>query len=78
MCMGAMIHARIERLVFGAHDPKGGAVSNMLPVFTSGRINHSFEIVGGIREAECVEVLRTFFETRRAVSMTRRSNSRRM
>jgi tRNA(adenine34) deaminase len=64
MCMGAMIHARIKRLVFGAHEPKTGA-SRMLPVLTPSQVNHTFEILGGVREAECAEILRTFFDVRR-------------
>lgn len=64
MCMGAMIHARIKRLVFGAHDPKGGAAS-MFSVLEPGRTNHSIEVMGGIRESECSEILRSFFKARR-------------
>jgi tRNA(adenine34) deaminase len=66
MCAGAMIHARIERLVFGATDPKGGAVGSVFDLLPpDGRFNHRFDCVGGVLEAECSTLLRTFFKQRR-------------
>lgn len=66
MCAGAIIHARVNRVVFGAHDPKGGAagsVFNLLP--PDGRFNHRVECAGGLLEQECAELLQTFFKARR-------------
>jgi tRNA(adenine34) deaminase len=65
MCVGAMIHARIKRLVFGAYDPKSGAAGSVFSVLQSDLINHRIEMTGGIRERECTELLRSFFRARR-------------
>ena len=65
MCVGAMIHARVERLVFGAFDPKTGAAGSAFNLLTDGRHNHRIAVVGGILEAECAETLRAFFRARR-------------
>jgi tRNA(adenine34) deaminase len=65
MCAGAMIHARIDRLVFGAYDPKAGAVSSVYDVLTVPRLNHSLACEGGVLEQECSELLRSFFRKRR-------------
>ena len=65
MCMGAMIHARIERLVFGAYDPKSGAACSLYEVGTDGRLNHDLVIEGGLLEQECSELLRSFFRKKR-------------
>ena len=61
MCAGALVLARIERLVFGAYDPKAGAVASLFDVVRDPRLNHRVDVRGGILEAECGEVLRTFF-----------------
>lgn len=61
MCAGAMVLARLERLVFGAFDPKAGAVASLWDVVRDPRLNHRLEVVGGIAEQECAEVLRSFF-----------------
>jgi len=61
MCAGALVLARIERLVFGAYDPKAGAVSSLFDVVRDPRLNHRVDVRGGILEAECGEVLRAFF-----------------
>jgi len=66
MCAGAIIHARIKRVVFGAHDPKSGAsgsVFNLLP--SDNRFNHRTECEGGVLEQVCAEQLRAFFKLRR-------------
>lgn len=65
MCAGAMIHARIERLVFGAFDPKAGAVGSVLSVLNHPQLNHRIEVGGGILADECGDLLRRFFQTRR-------------
>jgi tRNA(adenine34) deaminase len=61
MCAGALVLARIQRLVFGAYDPKAGAVSSLFDVVRDPRLNHRVDVRGGILEAECGEVLRAFF-----------------
>ncbi|MGZ5555706.1 MAG: tRNA adenosine(34) deaminase TadA [Candidatus Aminicenantales bacterium] len=64
MCLGAVVQARIRRLVFGAADPKSGAVSSVME-FPFARLNHRPEILGGVLAAECASILRGFFRTRR-------------
>jgi tRNA(adenine34) deaminase len=64
MCAGALVLARVARLVFGAYDPKAGAVASLFDVVRDARLNHRVDVRGGIREAECGELLRTFFATR--------------
>lgn len=61
MCAGALVLARIERLVFGAYDPKAGAVASLFDVVRDPRLNHRVDVRGGILEAECGETLRAFF-----------------
>ncbi len=65
MCAGALVAARIERLVFGAFDPKAGAVSSLWDVVRDPRLNHRVEVIGGIAETECGQLLRDFFDSRR-------------
>ena len=65
MCVGAMLHARISRLVFGAYDPKAGAAGSVLDLCADRRMNHRIEVNGGLMEGEAVELLREFFESRR-------------
>lgn len=65
MCIGAIIHARIDRLVYGATDPKTGAVTSLYPIGTDRRFNHTLEITSGVMEHECGELLRQFFKARR-------------
>ena len=66
MCMGAIIHARIQRLVFGALDPKTGAARSRYTIGVDGLLNHQLEIAGGVLETECSQVLKDFFKERRA------------
>jgi tRNA(adenine34) deaminase len=68
MCMGAMIHARIERLVYGAADPKTGAAVSVYAIGSDGRLNHRIEISGGILAERCSFLLKTFFKARRQES----------
>ena len=65
MCAGALVLARVSRLVLGAWDPKAGATGSVWDVVRGRRLNHRVEVVGGVREAECGDVLRAFFEARR-------------
>jgi tRNA(adenine34) deaminase len=65
MCMGAMVQARIGRLVFGAYDPKAGAAGSAIDLSDSPSFNHRFEINGGVLAEECGAVLKAFFESRR-------------
>ena len=65
MCAGAMIHARIARVVFGAYDPKTGAAGSLFSVLNDPRHNHHVQISGGVLAEECAELLRTFFRERR-------------
>jgi tRNA(adenine34) deaminase len=65
MCAGALVLARVARLVFGAWDPKAGAAGSVRDVVRDTRLNHVVEVVGGVLEAECSAVLREFFEPRR-------------
>jgi tRNA(adenine34) deaminase len=65
MCAGALVLARIDRLVFGATDPKAGGCGSIYDVVRDSRLNHEIDVVSGIREAECGEILRLFFRERR-------------
>jgi tRNA(adenine34) deaminase len=65
MCSGAMQHARIKKLVYGANDPKTGACGSVISLMTDTRINHHTEVVGGLLAQECGEVLSGFFKQRR-------------
>jgi tRNA(adenine34) deaminase len=68
MCAGALVLARVDRVVFGAVDPKAGAAGSLWDVVRDRRLNHRPEVTGGVLEAECGELLRSFFEGRRGVS----------
>ena len=65
MCAGAMIHARIGRLVFGAYDRKRGAVNSTAHAFDAQGLNHQLEVCGGVLEPDCADRLRRFFAARR-------------
>ena len=66
MCVGAMFHARIARVVYGARDPKTGAAGSVFNLFTEPRLNHHARIEGGVLAEECGKVLSDFFAARRA------------
>jgi len=65
MCVGAIVQARISRLVFGAYDPKAGAVGSVIDLTESPAFNHRFEVSGGVLEEECAALLSDFFRSRR-------------
>lgn len=65
MCVGAIFHARIARVVFGARDPKTGAAGSVIDLFAEARLNHHAEIVGGVMAEECGALLSEFFAARR-------------
>jgi tRNA(adenine34) deaminase len=66
MCAGAIMHARIARLVFGARDPKGGACGSVVDLFAEPLLNHHTSVVGGVRADECGALLSQFFVERRS------------
>jgi len=65
MCAGALVLARVRRLVFGAYDPKAGAVASLFDVVRDSRLNHRVDVTGGVREAECGQLLVDFFSRHR-------------
>ena len=64
MCAGAIMHARIERVIFGAADPKTGACGSVVDLFSEARLNHHAEVTGGILNEECAQQLKQFFAAR--------------
>lgn len=65
MCAGAIFHARIARVVFGARDPKSGVCGSVLDLFAQPRLNHHATVTGGVRAQECGALLSAFFAARR-------------
>jgi tRNA(adenine34) deaminase len=65
MCAGAITHARIRRLVYGAEDAKAGAVHSMLQVLNHPKLNHKVEIISGVLAARCMDLVQTFFREKR-------------
>ncbi len=65
MCVGALVHARIAKLIFGAREPKSGAASSANDILRQNSFNHRFKILEGILEDECSELMRNFFKARR-------------
>ena len=65
MCAGLMVNARVDRCVYGASDPKGGALGTLFDVSHDERLNHAFEVTSGVLADEAAEQLRTFFRARR-------------
>ncbi len=66
MCIGAILHARVKRLVFGACDPKAGAIQSIFQIADETRLNHRIEYSGGVLKQECGDLLRDFFKRRRS------------
>ncbi len=73
MCVGAMLHARLKRVVFGAFDAKTGAAGSMLNLFENTALNHQTTVQGGVLQDECMQLLQQFFRERRA---THKQNSK--
>lgn len=71
MCAGAMMHARLARVVYGAADPKTGACGSVVDLFAQEKLNHHTEVVGGVLEQECGGLLKEFFAERRQAAMQR-------
>jgi tRNA(adenine34) deaminase len=65
MCAGAMVHARLKRLIYGADDPKAGAVHSTIQVLNHPELNHRMEVRGGVLAGRCAELLQVFFRERR-------------
>ncbi len=70
MCAGALVAARIARLVFGAADPKAGACGTLYRIHDDSRLNHRFETTGGVLGDRCAELLSRFFQAKRAADAT--------
>jgi tRNA(adenine34) deaminase len=68
MCAGALVLARMDRLVYGCDDPKAGACGSVFDIVREPRLNHRMEVVGGVLQSECQSVLKDFFEKRRVES----------
>lgn len=66
MCAGAITHARVRRLIYGAEDAKAGAVHSMLQVLNHPKLNHNVEVSSGVLAARCMDLLQSFFRERRA------------
>jgi tRNA(adenine34) deaminase len=65
MCAGALVHARVKRLIYGADDPKAGAVHSVIEVLNHPQLNHRTEVRGGVLAGRCAELLQMFFRSRR-------------
>lgn len=76
MCAGAIIHARLARVVYGARDPKAGAAGSVYDVLVNPRLNHRVECEGGVLADECSEILRRFFRERRNSGVRKTSTSK--
>lgn len=72
MCAGAILHARVRRIIFGASDPKGGAVVSLFRMMEDKRLNHSVQVVHGIMEEACSEILSRFFREKRIIFSARK------
>jgi tRNA(adenine34) deaminase len=71
MCAGALVNARVARVVYGCDDPKAGAVRTLYPIGLDARLNHRFELTAGVRAEECAEQLRAFFAALRTRARAR-------
>ncbi|HZD96477.1 MAG TPA: tRNA adenosine(34) deaminase TadA [Candidatus Sulfotelmatobacter sp.] len=68
MCAGALIHARVSRLVYGANDPKAGAAGSVLQVLNHPQLNHKMEVTSGVLAEKCSEILQEFFRRKRQIA----------
>ena len=73
MCLGSLVHARVGRLVFGALEPKAGVLISNQGLLDDGCFNHAFELVSGVKEAQCAELMSSFFQQRRAAIKARKT-----
>jgi tRNA(adenine34) deaminase len=73
MCSGAMMHARLAKVVYGARDPKTGAAGSVVDLFASAQLNHHTEAVGGVLVEDCGNLLKAFFANRRAAARAARA-----
>jgi len=71
MCVGALVHARVREVVYGAPEPKTGALASMMRALEAPGVNHRFGIVAGVLEGECREVIQEFFRDRRRAAVER-------
>lgn len=76
MCAGALVLARVDRVVFGARDPKGGGAGGRFNILQEPSLNHFAEVTGGVREDESVGLLQAFFRERRALAKEAKSLGR--
>ena len=76
MCAGLMYQSRIDRCVYGASDPKAGALGSLYSVNSDERLNHCFEVTSGVLEEECAEVLQSFFRKKRQRNKERKRQAR--
>lgn len=72
MCAGAMMHARLSRVIFGASDPKTGACGSIIDLFAQEKLNHHTEVIGGVMAHECSALLKDFFVQRRQMQQNKR------
>src|ERR1035437_11099253 len=75
MCAGAMLHARLQRVVFGASDPKTGGAGSVLDLFANNQLNHQTQVQGGVLAQECAMMLQDFFKKRRENNRSSKSTS---
>lgn len=76
MCAGAMVNARLGRVIYGATDPKAGACHTLYRIPTDGRLNHRVQVIGGVMAAECGQLLKEFFQHRRRANKESRQTNR--
>ncbi len=76
MCIGAILHARLDQVIFGAFDPKTGAAGSVINLFEESRLNHHTKCVGGLLESECSLILKTFFQDRRRLQKEKKAQQR--
>ena len=76
MCSGLIIQSRLQKVVFGAYDPKGGGLASLYQIGNDPRLNHQIEMVGGVLEAECSKILSDFFKKRRSENAQKRKTQR--
>jgi tRNA(adenine34) deaminase len=74
MCMGALLHARVSKLFFGAKDPKWGAAGSLFDLSADPRFNHRIDVQGGILEKECKDLIQGFFEQKRTAQRSQKAS----